>query len=246
MNPLHYQVVSIEKRVFIRHWHFFSSVIRALSLLAFCLWLFVPQANAQDVQTYMSPTDAPPGNFGLKIGGNLASHNNSNDIYKKTLPGFQVLLYYTEGNLAGKHIELTQEFGWVSKGWSSKTPDPEWPETFLNASYGLGYLELNNIVKAKLFEKGTTPFVFGGFYLSALLAGQDDLTSIKSDGIVNTIDYGPSFGFGIDFGGPNYGEKDRWGGLDIRYSMGLNEIIKGIDLKNRTLSVVFRLYLFEI
>lgn len=181
-------------------------------------------------QEYQEIHDAGPGNFGLKFGyGNSKLGDNSNSASARS---YMLTTYFTMDAFAGKIVEFTQEVGYLKKG---------------DENVPLGYVELNNILKVKFFKHGTTPFLFGSFYLAGLVSG---LSYDYNDATYNFIDYGFNIGAGADFGQSTHGSNERWGGLEIRYSKGLKGIYEdesfGYNPKNQIFMAVFRLYLFNL
>jgi len=175
-------------------------------------------------QEYQEVHDAGPGNFGLKFGyGNSKLGDNPNSASARS---YMLTTYFTMDAFAGKIVEFTQEVGYIKKGY-------------------YGYVEINNILKVKFFKQGTTPFVFGSFYMAGLVSGvSGDYTTY------NFLDYGFNIGAGVDFGQSVHGSNERWGGLEMRYSKGLKGIYvdesASDNPKNQIFMAVFRLYLFNL
>lgn len=211
--------------------------------------------SQDDSFNYIEPTDAGPGNFGLKLGYGSAGASElpeSSDV-----PAFNLSFYFTMNPLAGKIVEFSQELGYVSKGLGLNLLNTPYPE---EKKFSLGYAELNNIIKIKPLKTKVAPFVFIGFYVSALVSGGDNLNQFISDEYYNNnsmdapvckfIDYGYNYGIGIDFGKMKHGKNERWGGVDVRVSKGLTSILEGDDvsedMKNQVTMAVFRVFLFNL
>lgn len=240
----------------------FSSIqTKSIMVFAMIFTIALLRCYSQDDSyNYIEPTDAGPGNFGLKLGygsANISEWPYSGKDALNTIPAFNVSIYFSMNPLVGKYIEFTQELGYVSKGFSVKNMYPADGET----DFSLGYAELNNIIKIKPLKTRIAPFIFGGFYLSALVKGGDNLNKYISDNFYpnnmmdapncKAFDYGFNYGAGIDFGRMEHGKNERWGGFDLRVSQGMISILEGtepppVDLKNQVTMFVFRLYLFNL